>query len=301
MVRKEKSKPKKVLPLKFNLARTNTPVVLGLGSTLSVPDLSYLGKDLPEIIKRVLEIEIVGAHIESESDELNTKLMTAQSRAQFRAFLEGLGASRQVKIDGVPLAQLEISRTVRSTIDEAQIPWLCGELAKGRQQVSVALELGVTRAALSKFMQRHGIDLAGNRFDPVSETAIAKPQARENAVTRVITIERLRERLLGGETVAAISENIKLSTAQIYQQLRRFGINSDGSTYDVSKPRPPLRRKIDPASKLQVVRDERIQAICDGLAGGETQRAIAARLGTSAANISSLCKRHGIRKDGTRV
>ena len=301
MVDKDKPAAREPLPLKFNLARTNTPVVLGPGSTLSVPDLSYLGDDLQGIIKRVLEIEIVGAHIEAENDQLNTKLMTPQSRAQFRAFLTAVNASRQVKIDGIPLTQLKVGAPVRSVIGEAQIPRLCDELAKGRLQVDIAIELGVTRAALSKFMQRHGIDLAGNRFDPISETAKAKPQPRLNTVTRAITIEHLRERLVAGDSVAGIGEDIGATAAQIYQQLRRFGINYDGSQYDPTQPRPRLPRKVNLDSKINAVREARLKEICEGLARGETQRAIAARLGTTAANVCAICKRHGIAKDGTRA
>lgn len=300
MVDKDKPVSKDTPPLKFNLARTNTPVVLGPGSTLSVPDISYLGDDLQGIVKRVLEIEIIGAHIESENDQINTKLMTPQSRAQFKAFLTAINASRQVKIDGVPLSHLEVGRSARAMISEAQIPWLCEELAKGRLQVDIAAELGVTRAALSKFMQRHGVDLAGARFDPAHETAKARPGPRQNAVTRVMSIDVLRGRLKAGESVAQISDDIKISAAQIYQQLRRHGINYDGSAYDPASPRPVLPRKVNPANRTNAMREARIQEICDGLARGETQRAIAQRLGTTAANICAICKRHAIGKDGTR-
>ena len=300
MVESDKRKARERASLRFNLARSNTPVSLSSGSTLSVPDLSYLGRGPAEIIKRVLEIEVIGAHIEAEKDHINTKLMSPASRAQFRSFLSALNASNQVKIDGVPLSELALSRTPRVTISEARIPWIIEQLSAGRLQVDVARELDVTRAALSKFMQRNGIDLAGNRFDPNSEEGRAKPSPRGNAVTRAITVEELRGKLQGGVAVSEISRETGVSTAQIYQQLRRFGINYDGSSYDPKAPRPPLPRRFDPNSRVIVKRDERIEEICAALARGESQKQIAQNLGTTPANISGLRKRYGITKDGRR-
>ena len=168
-------------------------------------------------------------------------------------------------------------------------------------QVDFARELDVSRAALSTFMQRDGIDLAGNRFDPKSEEARPKPSPRGNAVTRAITIEELRGKLQGGVAVSEISRETDVSTAQIYQQLRRFGINYDGSSYDPKGPRPPLPRHFDPNSRAIVKRDERIEEIRAALARGEIQKQIAQKLGTTPANILGLRKCSGIARDGTRV
>ena len=120
---------------------------------------------------------------------------------------------------------------------------------------------------------------------------------------RQISIEELRGKLQGGVAVSEISRETGVSTAQIYQKLRRFGINYNGSSYDPKGPRPPLPlpQRFDPNSRVIVKRDERIDEICAALARGESQKKIAQNLGTTPANISGLCKRYGIAKDETRI